>query len=1463
MITQTAYRFHPAVSRWFERRFDHATTPQERGWPQIQAGRHTLIAAPTGSGKTLAAFLASLDRLFTQALAGDLDRETRILYVSPLKALSNDIHRNLAEPLKGIRAEMEAMGYGQVHVTTAVRTGDTTSSQRQAIVRNPPHILVTTPESMYLMLTSESGRRTLAGVDTLIVDEIHALADNRRGAHLALSIERLENLVDGPLQRIGLSATQRPMDTVARFLVGNRNLTPEGKPDCAVVDEGHMKELDLALEMPGSPLEAVMSHEVWEDIYHRLAELAQTHKTTLIFANTRRVAERVTYHLATLMGSEHVASHHGSLSLDIRHATEARLKSGDLKVVVATASLELGIDIGYVDLVCQIGTPRTISMFLQRVGRSGHYYGGVPKGRLFPLTRDELVDCCALLRCVHRGELDKLVIQNAPLDVLSQQLVAESACDEYDVDHLYGMFKNAWLYRNLPRKDFDDLVHMLADGFTTKNGRTGALLYHDGVNGKVKGRKSARLTALTNGGAIPDNADYRVVMEPTGMFVGTLNEDFAVESIPGDVFQLGNNSWRIAKIETGVVRVEDAHGQPPTIPFWFGEAPSRSAELSLAVSHLREDIASRLDNIPKLLSWLTEEEGVLPAAAEQLVAYLHTAHKALGALPSQNHLILERFFDEAGGMQLVIHAPFGSRINRAWGLALRKRFCRSFNFELQAAANEDAIVLSLGPKHSFPLDDVYRFLHHETARDVLVQALLDAPMFQTRWRWNAGRALALRRQSGGRRIPPAIQRMQAEDLIAVVFPDQLACLENIAGDREVPDHPLVAQTITDCLEEAMDLPGLESLLQRIEGNQLKMSALDLPEPSVLCHEILNAKPYAFLDDAPLEERRTQAVYLRRTLDIETIRSQGLLDQEAVVTVREQAWPAAETEDEVHEALLLLAALRPQQAEALGSSWLNAIAELEKAGRVGLLKLPGERGQLLITAERLPLWLAVFPAATVKPKLKPPAREAGQDWEAESARIELCRARLEICGPTTAAQLAGWLGLTTEEADITLLSLEAEGSVLRGYFDKELDRGGEKSETQWCNRRLLARIHHLTIKGLRAAIRPVAAGDYLRFLFRWQHVGGEHKVREESGLEGVIELLEGFESAAISWEGDLLPARVKNYQTIWLDRLCLTGAVGWGRLNPPDNARGGGPIKTSPLSLFFHENADVWQAAAGNEPKLSGYARCVREVLEDKGALFFTQLKQEAGLLHTQMEIALGELTALGMVTADSFTGLRALLVPSDKRPTPRRGSMRRRADMVPDLVSAGRWSLLPRGNGGRTEETAALEEELLEYRARVLLRRWGVVFRRLLERESNPPPWRELLRVYRRLEAIGEIRGGYFVAGVGGEQYALPEAVGALRKARDKNPEDSLISLSACDPLNLAGIILPGRRVPQTPNNRVLFKNGEAIAALIAGEVVDLVPQHGYSKHELETALHNRENRATRLEGGGVIRAVRQRLSAK
>ena len=1402
--------FHPAVTAWFERSFQAPTEPQTLAWPAIHAGRNVLIAAPTGSGKTLAAFLSAIDGLIRAGIDGRLADETAVVYVSPLKALSNDVHRNLAVPLAGIRKELERRGLPDVDVRTLVRTGDTPQAERAQMRKRPPHIVVTTPESLYVLLGSDSGRRMLSTTKTVIVDEIHAVAASKRGSHLALSLERLAALTSSPPVRIGLSATQKPIEDVARFLAG---CDAGGPRDCHIVDTGHARERDLALEIPSSPLSAVMSHEVWDEVHGRLAELSLAHRTTLVFVNTRRMAERVARQLSQRLGHDQVMSHHGSMSKELRHRAEQRLKRGELKVLVATASLELGIDIGDVDLVCQLGSTRSIATFLQRAGRASHQVGGVPKARLFPLSRDDLVECTALLEAVAAGELDRLTVPAQPLDVLAQQIVAEVAAREWSEAELFGLVRRAAPYASLPRADFDDVVRTLADGYSTARGHRAAYVHRDAVNGRLRGRRGARLAALTSGGAIPDNADYEVVLEPANHVVGTVNEDFAVESLAGDVFQLGNTSYRIRRIEAGRVRVEDAQGQAPTIPFWLGEAPGRTDELSLAVSRLRRNAATVAD--AEHMQRTLVDEGIVPGAASQLAAYLEAARQVLGALPTHDTVVLERFFDESGGMQLVVHSAFGSRVNRAWGLALRKRFCVRFNFELQAAATEDAIVLSLSTSHSFSLEEVAHYLDERTVRAVLVQAMLDSPMFTARWRWIAGISLALPRFAGGRKVAAPLQRMRAEDLIASVFPDQLACAENIVGEREIPDHPLVRQAIDDCLHDAMDIDGLERVLRGIASGAIRVVARDLPAPSPLALEILAARPYAYLDDAPIEERRTQAVMSRRWLDQASAADLGRLDAAAIARVVADAWPAPVNVDEMHDALLGLGVVTSAEAEAREgwNGWLEALAGAGRATRVAL----DDGSWRWVAAERLPWILAVHPTATAVPTLVVPDEFARRCPGRDDALRDIVRGRLEALGPVTVRAIAQALSVADDEVEAALARLAHEGIAMAGSFTPGT------TTREWCDRHLLARIHRLTVQRLRQEIEPVATQDFMRFLLRWQQLAPGDRRAGPDALDAVVAQLQGFEAAAVAWEADLLPARLDDYEFTWLDDLCLAGRAVWTRLTPSSaaSAAGSGPIRSTPVTLLPRRAAATWARIAPpvvvDETKLSSRATAVVAHLRAHGASFFDEIVDETRLLRTDVEEALAELVVAGMCASDSFAGLRALLTPSNKR-KPFAGRRRARRSLS-GIEDAGRWSLVKRAPA-REPADRDVDPETLESIAFALLRRYGVVFWRLLQREGAwLPPWRELLRVLRRLEARGDVRGGRFVAGITGEQFALPEAVQALRETRRAPHANVLVAVSAADPLNLVGILLPGDKVPALAGNRIVYRDGAAIATLVGGEV--------------------------------------------
>jgi ATP-dependent helicase Lhr and Lhr-like helicase len=1437
-IPQSLAWAHPVVQEWFVRKFGTPTEPQEQGWPHILAGKPTLISAPTGSGKTLAAFLICIDQLIRKALDGRLGSETEVVYVSPLKALSNDVQKNLEAPLKEIQQLALDRGHLSPQIRTAVRTGDTLPAERQRMLKQPPHILVTTPESLYILLTAEKSRNNLRQVRTVIVDEIHAVADDKRGAHLALTLERLDALVRGENrlsigdwitgrhkapQRIGLSATQNPIGLVAEFLGGEQGRNVE------TVQVGQRRTLDLAIEVPDEELGAVASTAIWDGIYNRLAELAMEHRSTLVFVNTRRLVERLSFRMTELLGEENVAAHHGSLSRKLRLEAERRLKTGEIRLLVATASLELGIDIGNVDLVCQINSPRAIASAMQRVGRAGHWRGAVPKGRFFATTRDDLLEHAALIRAMRSGVLDRLEVPPKPLDVLMQQIVAACAAEPWEEDRLFDVLRRALPYRDLTRDEFEEALCLLTDGVEASRGRYGSYLLRDRVHGRIQARRGARTIAVSNGGTIPDTAQYAVIAEPEGVQIATVDEDFAVESMAGDIILLGNTSWRIQRVESSVGRVlvEDAHGQPPTIPFWRGEAPQRTIELSHFVSDLREEIDRRTPTIlPGYISqsnpeiadavvWLKQECGINDSGAEQMIGYIAAGRAVLGAVPTLTTVVAERFFDEGGGMQLILHAPFGGRINKAWGLALRKRFCRGFNFELQAAATDNGLNISLAEQHSFPLSDVFQFLTEQTVTELLEQASLASPIFKARWKWDAGRSLQLLRFKNGKKIPPQIQRTRADDLLASVFPQVAACQENIEGDIEIPNHLLVREVMKDVLSEAMDLEGLKHVLQGMHSGKIRCIAVDTTTPSHFAHEMLNANPYAFLDDAPLEERRARAVSMRGVLPDNLLGEAGRLSPEAIASVRDEIWPDIRDEHEFHDLLCSLVIV-PADVLSLSAArdWDIFFSRLEEQGRAALA-IVGDRSYLC-AAERIE-WLRL---------LWPEVRFAGPSisvsvTDTDEGLRKSVQGWMAILGPVSSRSIAEMLRVSSSEVWKQMLRLEMSGTILRGVFE---GRGRLESvadeDVEWCERRLLQRIHKRTLIAMRKQVEPVSPSLFMQWLLRWQHVASNSQLSGEAGLLEVLRGLEGFEAPAIEWERSILPQRVAGYDPRWLDSLCLSGVVGWARISPHPafaSVGSGGPRRVVPTSMapvtFFVREEALWMDFCLSERQipetclmacLSELAGRVRDILSSGGAMFAGDLVRRLGVPAGDLDLALWELVAAGLVTADGFDSLRMLIDPRRKQVAATRSRAKQ---------AAGRWSLFralePRLDlqvHGRSEAHNLVRREAeIESACRMLLARYGVVFRDLLERETTVPRWRELLQLLRRMEARGEIRGGRFVSGFGGEQFALPAALDSLREARRSGIRLEPVTVAAADPLNLIGIVVPGERAAAVAGNRVRF----------------------------------------------------------
>jgi ATP-dependent Lhr-like helicase len=1393
--------FHPVLQDWFLRRFRQPTPAQEQGWPLLQRGVHTLIAAPTGGGKTLAAFFVAIDRLVRDSLAATMRPGIQVLYISPLRALSNDIKKNLEEPLAEITAELQAAGLRPEPLTIGLRTGDSTRSERARLLKHPPHILVTTPESLFLLLSSGVARRHLSSIHTVIVDEIHALARDKRGSHLSLSLAQLDQLCAAEPVRIGLSATQKPLEAIAGFLVGSQR-------DCKIVDVSQQRDADLDLIAPMSPLGALCSQEMWAEVYEQLAAEIRAHRSTLIFVNTRRMAERITFQLSEMLGSDAVAAHHGSLSKDKRLQAEDRLKRGDIKAIIATSSLELGIDIGTIDLVCQVGSPQSIAAFVQRVGRSGHALGLKPKARLVALTRDELIECLALIRTYRQGSMDSITIPEQPCDILAQHIVSLVAIQEQSPTQIFELVRRAYPYRALEFRTFEQILDFLSEGLSAST-RRGAYLHWDKQQDRLRPRRSARLAVLTSGGAIPEQNLYRVIHDKDQSFVGTVDEEFAIESARGDIFLLGNHSWQIQGLKGDVLLVQDREGAPPTIPFWKGEAGGRTFELSAEVARIREEIDTLVADgsdpeaaIPGLAAVLRHEFSCRTDLIEQAAAYLVLQKLALGLLPTQRRIVYERFFDETGGMQLVVHAPFGSRINRAWGLAFRKRFCRGFDFELQAAASNNGLLLSVGPNQSFPLETLFKMLNPQNCRSILVQALLDVPMFEIRWRWNVTRALAVLRSQAGRRVPPHLQRYQANDLLTAVFPAQTQCFEHRTGDLEVPDHPLVQQTVKDCLEEAMDVQRFEAIMQQIERGEIELIARDTREPSPFCYELIHAQPYSFLDDAPLEERRVRALSTRRTLTPEAFRDLSALDPRVVASVSREAWPWLRDQDELYDALKQLI-LTDEHSLTEHNGWL---ADLGRVGRVAALTIGTRR--FYYAHERLSMVQSLCPqsfADQVLPQHEP------WFWDLQLSSLRaLLRGHLECRGPLSTSWFSRMFLWEPEWIEAALVQLESEGVVLSGTF-QALE--ADDSSRQWCERRLLQRMHRLTIEGLREQIKPVSLAVYTRFLLRHQHLDPDTRLRGREGLLSLIELLQGWEAPAAVWENELLISRLQDFSPQDLDQLCLSGQALWGRLWVPplkeEGKRTGQRLFTRLTKIGFTLRPGLaWILPSdrkGATEQLSEVARTLWLAIEARGALFFDELISLSKLLPAQLEDALSELMSFGLVHADSFAAIRPLVNPDRLVRSPP-STKPRQIRYASDFRTGGRFAAFARHLDG------APQEERLEAWAWQLLKRYGVIFRDLVARERLAPSWSELAPIYRTLEARGRLRGGRFIEGVGGEQFALQEAVTELRRIRESPPQDDLIVLAASDPANLLFLETNSFKLAQLSSNRVAVWRGTVVA---------------------------------------------------
>jgi ATP-dependent Lhr-like helicase len=1380
-------QFLPFVHRWFENTFREPTPPQRDGWNAIASARDTLIVAPTGSGKTLASFLWALDHLHRLAVDGRLEDKVYVVYVSPLRALNNDIEKNLREPLAGIRRAAEAAGLDLPEVRVAVRTGDTLAAQRQAMTRRPPHVLITTPESLYILLTSAGFRPALAQARFVIVDEVHALLGGKRGAHLALSLERLQALVQeagGPRpQRIGASATVRPVEDALAFLTGATAADP------VAVDAGFSRDLDVRVTSPVDDFLTTQSDMVWDATLQQVAELVQSHRTTLVFAQSRRSAERLARDLNDRIVDGRVAAHHGSLSRRARLEAENRLKAGDLKALVATSSLELGIDVGAIDLVVQLQSPRNVAAALQRVGRAGHALSRVSKGRIVVTKGEELLEAAAVVRSIRERTLDRMHMPNAPLDVLAQQIVAAVAAESLDVDVLYRRFIAAAPYRTLTRETFREVVRSVAEPLPHEVKGVAPRVLWDRVNDRLHARRGTRFLALTSGGTIQDAGLYDVFVADTDLKVGTLDEEFVTESLPGDVFLLGSNAWKIVRVRADRVLVEDAHGMSPTIPFWKGEHPSRSYDLGVAVGRLRREAAARIDD-PEFVAWAERECGLEERAALAMRAWLAKAGEVLDGVPDDRGLVVESFADEMGGRHAMIHSVFGMRVNGAWGMALKEKVRRAYGLVAEAAHVDDGLLLSFAPGQVPPSPErLTTLVAPEEVDDLLGRALIGSPLFGTRFRHAAVRALFIPRMYKGQRTPAYLLRLKAD-----------ALLEAVGG---LPDFPVVAETLRECFEDALDVPRFKRLLERLHDGEMWTRHVDTPLPSPFVYPLLLAWDWAYLDAGHAEERRTDAVSMRKAWTV----APGPLDPKVVAAVEaelQKTAPERRARDANELAAILddLGDLTRDEIAARSDADPDAmIAALRAERRITEAEFPGGRHAWIPAAD------ALHYAAL--------ATDAG----VERIALRLLRTR----GPVTPAWLSARYGLTAAEATDVLDRLAGRGVVRRGEYVAGV------AAPQYVHIAVLEEIQRRQVHSRRLP-RPVATAEqFTAALLRRHHLHPDHRLVGPPGVLDALELLQGEDFPVRVWEQDLLAARVEDYQREWLDQLGLAGEIVWTPFEP----KGAERARSARVGVALRENVAWLRPAPTAAAELDPKVKNVLLHLQLRGASFAPDLGRVAGLETRETLAALWELFWAGLVTPDTFSAIvagsaapRAGQTPLPARRPHRRGA--RRAPVARGPV-IGRWSAL-------AEEEALSAEERSEAQAHLLLARYGILARELAQGD-----WSTLRHTLLRMEYGGEVVRGYFVEGLSGEQYALPDALTELDAPSRRAEPHVLVNIA--DPANLWGRTLTLTRLDgvRAPAARIattwlIVRQGRPIL-LVEGQGRSLTPLAGWQAVDFPGAM--------------------------
>jgi len=1384
----TLESFHPAVRAWFEERFGRPSPPQAQGWPAIARGENVLILAPTGSGKTLAAFLKCLDILYREGIRREPG--IRVLYISPLKALNNDVYRNLEVPLAEIEAKARELGLSLPHLTHAVRTGDTPQRERAEMRRHPPDILITTPESLYLLLTSRS-RDILRTVRYVIVDEIHALCTTKRGAHLSLSLERLEALLPRPPVRIGLSATLRPLEEVAHFLGGT------GRP-VTIVDAGVRRNLDLRVEVPVDDMRALPEGSLWPASHRRVLELVEAHRAAIVFVNSRGLAERLAGQLNALAGREVARVHHGSMSREAREQVEAELKAGRLPCLVATSSLELGIDVGAVDLVIQIESPGTVSRGLQRVGRAGHALGAVSKGRLLPKYRGDLLETAGIVREMRKGEIEEIRVPTGALDVLAQQVVAMAAMDEWRVDDLLALVRRAWGYRDLTERQLRSVLDMLAGRYPSEEFRElRPRIVWDREAGVIRGREGARALAVLSGGTIPDRGYYEVYLEGRNVKLGELDEEFVYESRVGDVFLLGTGTWQIRAIEHDRVVAVPAPGRMPRMPFWKGEGFGRPLELGRKLGAFTGEVAARLAD-PGLPQWLQSECCLDERAAQNLVQYVRDQVAHTGAVPTDRRLVLERFPDELGDQRLALLSPFGGRVNTAWGMVLRARIRQLLHLEAEVTTSDDVIHIRL-PGADRPLDpEALVRIDPDEAVELLLQEVGSTPLFGAYFRMNAGRALVLPRPRPGKRRPFWLQRLKAADLLQVA--------------RRYPDFPLVLETYREVLRDVLDLEGLRQVLTDLASGTIELAVVETDSPSPMASQILLqfVAEYMYEGEAPKAERHGTLLALHRELLDELLGTgalRELLDPRAIAAVAARLRGQAEGwhprgPDEVEDLLRRAGDMSQAELEAAGArpEWLAQLEAERRALRLhaasrdrGGASPAGDAGAVhWVHADDAPLY---------------------RRPEADVAAVVRRYARAH--GPFRPEEVARRYGLPPAEVAAAAEGLAAAGTLVAGEFTR--GAGGR----EYCDREVLRQIRRQTLTLLRAEVEPVDGAAYARFLMSWQGVqagspmpgapgdspaagtppaGAPAEGPWSGALLRTLRRLQGIPLPAELWEQEILPCRVPGYQPLWLDQLLAAGELHWV----------GAPGRR--LAFYLPDQVGLFAGRLEAAPS-EGLAPTQAQVLEAcraTGAAFLGAIARRAGLSPNEALEALWELAWMGLVTNDTFAPVREVLRSPSR-------SARHRGRAAPVLRGGtGRWwptaalveaapAVLPGGEG-----TPGGAADRAEAYARLLLDRYGVVSREVAAADGGPAPWGEVLERLRRMEWRGEVRQGYFVAGLSGLQFARADAVERLRRARDLTGGPPVL-LNATDPANPYGAILPwpeGERLARLPSTYLVLLDG-------------------------------------------------------